>query len=251
MYMQENKVKIDVKSYSVIDYLTTQLSNDYYLSSQVLNTADYGVPQERNRFIMVGISKRHFLSPRAFVFPCPNSHRITVKEAIEDLEMYEPSTNVTAPPISRQSHYFKDTFIGNMQANMNNIFNHVIPNTREKSLERFRSLNQGENFHDLPPQQKDNYTDDTKTQNSIYKRLSYGETCGTVVNVRKSMWIHPKLDRAISIREAARLQSFPDSFIFVGTKDSQYQQVGNAVPPLFSKSLAQQIAHCLKGIKNS
>jgi DNA (cytosine-5)-methyltransferase 1 len=61
------------------------------------------------------------------------------------------------------------------------------------------------------------------------------------MNVRKSMWIHPILNRALSIREAARLQSFPDSFIFHGRKNSQYQQVGNAVPPL----LGQAIAECL------
>ena len=59
--------------------------------------------------------------------------------------------------------------------------------------------------------------------------------------VRKSMWIHPTLDRAISVREAARLQSFPDDFIFKGTKDSQYQQVGNAVPPLMAQGIAEEI----------
>ena len=72
-------------------------------------------------------------------------------------------------------------------------------------------------------------------------RLKYDEPSGTVVNVRKSMWIHPELDRAISIREAARLQTFPDSFIFEGTKDSQYQQVGNAVPPFLAKAVAESI----------
>jgi len=53
------------------------------------------------------------------------------------------------------------------------------------------------------------------------------------------MWIHPQKDRAISVREAARLQSFPDSFIFCGKKDSQYQQVGNAVPPMMAKAIAE------------
>ena len=72
-------------------------------------------------------------------------------------------------------------------------------------------------------------------------RLKYNEPSGTVVNVRKSMWIHPELDRAISIREAARLQTFPDSFIFEGTKDSQYQQVGNAVPPYLAKAIAESV----------
>ena len=59
------------------------------------------------------------------------------------------------------------------------------------------------------------------------------------------MWIHPVLDRAISIREAARLQTFPDSFIFEGTKDAQYQQVGNAVPPLLAKVIAQSLLNVL------
>lgn len=56
------------------------------------------------------------------------------------------------------------------------------------------------------------------------------------------MWIHPKkINRAISIREAARLQSFPDSFVFVGSKDRQYQQIGNAVPPLFATAIAKAV----------
>ena len=86
-------------------------------------------------------------------------------------------------------------------------------------------------------------------QNTIYMRLKYDEPSGTVVNVRKSMWIHPELDRAISIREAARLQTFPDSFIFEGTKDSQYQQVGNAVPPFLAKAVAESIISILDQIQ--
>lgn len=70
-----------------------------------------------------------------------------------------------------------------------------------------------------------------------------------MVNVRKSMWIHPVLHRALSIREAARLQTFPDSFVFCGPKDSQYQQVGNAVPPMLAKAIAEHLCNYLdKGI---
>ena len=90
------------------------------------------------------------------------------------------------------------------------------------------------------------YTDPARTQNTIYLRLNYDEPCGTVVNVRKSMWIHPVQDRAISVREAARLQTFPDSFIFCGTKDQQYQQVGNAVPPIMAKAIAKKVAKLLR-----
>ena len=67
-----------------------------------------------------------------------------------------------------------------------------------------------------------------------------------VVNVRKSMWIHPTLDRGVSVREAARLQTFPDSYRFYGNKDSQFQQVGEAVPPLMAKAIALQLYDSLE-----
>lgn len=119
-------------------------------------------------------------------------------------------------------------------------------------MERFKAIKQGQNFHSLAEELKTNtYTDATRTQNTIYLRLDYDEPCGTVVNVRKSMWIHPTLDRAISVREAARLQTFPDSFVFYGTKDKQYQQVGNAVPPIMAKAIAEELAQILAKSLNS
>lgn len=113
-------------------------------------------------------------------------------------------------------------------------------------MARFKALHQGENFHSLADSLKTNtYTDVNRTQKTIYLRLKYDEPSGTVINVRKSMWIHPTLDRAISIREVARLQTFPDSFVFCGSKDKQYQQVGNAVPPIMAKAIANQLADAL------
>lgn len=124
--------------------------------------------------------------------------------------------------------------------------NHIITKTTDVAMARFKALHQGENFHSLEESLKTNtYTDVKRTQNTIYLRLNYNEPSGTVLNVRKSMWIHPTLDRAISIREAARLQTFPDSFVFCGSKDKQYQQVGNAVPPIMAKAIAKQLAATL------
>ena len=123
------------------------------------------------------------------------------------------------------------------------LYNHIVTKTTETAMQRFRAIKQGQNFHSLDNSLKENtYTDISRTQNTIYLRLKYDEPCGTVVNVRKSMWIHPTQDRAISVREAARLQTFPDSFIFCGTKDKQYQQVGNAVPPIMAKAIASALA---------
>ena len=117
-------------------------------------------------------------------------------------------------------------------------------------MERFKALKQGQNFHSLDDDLKTNtYTDVSRTQNTIYLRLDYDQPSGTVVNVRKSMWVHPVLDRAVSVREAARLQTFPDSFVFCGTKDKQYQQVGNAVPPIMAKAIAKKLAKQLKKIE--
>ena len=106
-------------------------------------------------------------------------------------------------------------------------------------------MKEGQNFHDLDSSLKTTYSNVERTQNTIYMRLNYDAPSGTVVNVRKSMWIHPRLDRAISIREAARLQTFPDSYVFEGSKDSQYQQVGNAVPPILATAIANQILNVL------
>ncbi|WP_259377065.1 DNA cytosine methyltransferase [Bacillus velezensis] len=112
------------------------------------------------------------------------------------------------------------------------IDNHINTESRQLSKTRFEAILQskGKNFHSLNDELKTTYSDVSRTQNTIYLRLDYDSPSPTVVNVRKSMWSHPEKARAISIREAARLQSFPDNFKFRGTKDQQYQQVGNAVP---------------------
>ena len=140
--------------------------------------------------------------------------------------------------------------LGRALRDTDTLFNHIITNTRETAMERFKVLKQGQNFHSLDDDLKTNtYTDVSRTQNTIYLRLDYDQPSGTVVNVRKSTWVHPVLDRAVSVREAARLQTFPDSFVFCGTKDKQYQQVGNAVPPIMAKAIAKKLAKQLKKIE--
>jgi DNA (cytosine-5)-methyltransferase 1 len=170
---------------------------------------------------------------------------ITVGDAILDLQNCEVSYSkdeqgVVIPesdyPISEYAQSLRYDGL---------LFNHMATETTPEVLERFKALKEGENFHKLPRQLVESYEKPERTQNTIYLRLDSKKYSGTVVNVRKSMWIHPKLDRAITVREAARLQSFPDNFIFEGTKDSQYQQVGNAVPPLMAKAIAENLLRYL------
>lgn len=243
-----NNIKADVRTYTVIEYIKKKLSTHYKIKEDILNAVDFGVPQERRRFFMIGVIKE--IAPdQEIVPPKGRVNRITVKEAIEDLEQYKPGfiVDCSGDEFIERSKLETDTnkYVYKMQKGLNRIYNHVTTKSTPEALKRFRALKPGQNFHNLEKELIATYKDGSRTQNTIYLKLEYDKPCGTVVNVRKSMWIHPTLSRAISIREAARLQSFPDDFIFCGTKDQQYQQIGNAVPPLLAKEIALKIDELL------
>lgn len=247
-YNFKGDIVAKIRSFAVYDYLKAILSSDengYIITSDVLCAANYGAPQKRMRFVVIGI-KRHISTKVALPRGRFDEDEYrTVRDAIADLADVEPVTDISADTgialakvrLGELGTFLRDSDI---------LHNHIITKTTETAMERFRALKQGQNFHSLDESMKTNtYTDASRTQNTIYLRLNYDEPSGTVVNVRKSMWIHPEKDRAISIREAARLQTFPDSFIFCGSKDQQYQQVGNAVPPIMAKSIAKKLAKLL------
>ena len=250
-YSEEDGIVANTKSFAVFDYLRGVLGadeNGYILKSQVLCAADYGAPQKRMRFVVMGV-KRSIVDD--FVFPepvfTPDQYR-TVYDAIADLEAVQPVYDLSDDEGIKLDEVDQISELGKQLRNSAVLRNHIATKTTPVALARFREIQQGQNFHSLAPEMKTNtYTDADRTQNTIYLRLNYDEPSGTVVNVRKSMWIHPKKDRAISIREAARLQTFPDSFVFCGSKDKQYQQVGNAVPPIMAKAIAERLLEILDG----
>ena len=250
-YSVEDGIAAVIRSFAVYDYLEKVLQapeNDYVLDKGVLCAADYGAPQKRMRFVVIGIKRS--ISPKVALpkgrFDA-DEYR-TVRDAISDLEDVTPVFDLEDDKdgirIERKENLNE---LASALRNAEVLRNHIVTKTTDIAMERFRALKQGQNFHALDESLKMNtYTDAARTQNTIYLRLNYDEPSGTVVNVRKSMWIHPTLDRAISVREAARLQTFPDSFVFCGSKDKQYQQVGNAVPPIMAKSIAKKLAKILK-----
>lgn len=229
-----------VKSYAVLDYVEGILGKklNYKINAQIYNAADYGAPQKRERFIIVGLSENF---PQPFVSPTPDYvfNPRTVRDAIEDLEDVPPFTELTTQGINLSRKDNLSALAHELRGSI--LYNHICTDSREVAQERFAALKAGQNFHDLDSSLKTTYSNADRTQNTIYMRLDYDQPSGTVVNVRKSMWVHPTLDRAVSIREAARLQTFPDSYVFEGSKDSQYQQVGNAVPPILATAIAKQI----------
>lgn len=249
-YSETNGIIANIRSFAVYDYIKGILEapeNGYTLDSDVLCAADFGAPQKRMRFIVMGIKKEIAPSVTLPVGSFTGKKYRSVRDAIEDLEDVPPVYNLTEDEAGMTLE--EKECLGDLARALRDssvLKNHIVTKTTETAMERFRALKQGENFHALDESLKTNtYTDASRTQNTIYLRLNYDEPSGTVVNVRKSMWIHPTLDRAISVREAARLQTFPDSFVFCGSKDKQYQQVGNAVPPIMAKSIAKKLAQTL------
>ena len=247
---EKDGILANIRSFAVFDYLKgilTSGEDGYAINSGVLCAADFGAPQKRNRFVVIGIKKSIsnvvFLPPRKI----KDGHYKTVHDAIFDLEdvtpVYDLAEDKEGIPLEPKDQL---SSVAQQLRDSNILKNHIITKTTDVAMKRFKALHQGENFHSLNDSLKTNtYTDVKRTQNTIYLRLDYNEPSGTVLNVRKSMWIHPTLDRAISVREAARLQTFPDSFVFCGSKDKQYQQVGNAVPPIMAKAIAKQLASTL------
>lgn len=243
-YSKEHGLVANVKSYSVLDYIEKVLESppyNYKIESDVLNAAEFGVPQKRMRYIIIGCKpelKSKLGMPQGTF---EEKDFRTVRDAIEDIADVAPTVEVSSKPIKISKRVLSENTLAYKLRDSELLYNHVNTATRSTAKKRFEILAEGQNFHNLPKDLKDTYTKGDRTQNTIYLKLEYDNPSGTVVNVRKSMWIHPEHSRALSIREAARLQTFPDKFRFEGTKDSQYQQVGNAVPPLLGEGIARKI----------
>ena len=205
------------------------------ISSSILCASDYGVPQNRNRFFMVG--NRLGID---FKFPEKQKTKITVDEAIGDLpslqngEMLEEAAYTKS--LTEASPYAQLMRKGSEKARQN-----YVSRNNDLVIERYKYIGQGQNWRAIPDHLMQNYADKGRCHSGIYKRLRADQPSVVISNYRKSMLIHPYEDRGLSVREAARLQSFPDSFIFEGSLMHIQQQIGNAVPPLLAKAVFQEI----------
>lgn len=207
----------------------------YRTTERVLYASDYGVPQHRNRFIMVG-NKLGI----DFEFPEKLDKQVTVREAISDLPELENGASSLDLPY-KQSFSELSPYATRMRQCSSSARQNFVSRNKDYVIERYRYVKQGQNWSAIPKELMANYKNLNNCHSGVYKRLNANTPSVVISNYRKNMLIHPTQDRGLSVREAARLQSFPDDFIFRGTLMDIQQQIGNAVPPILAEAIFKKI----------
>ena len=216
--------------------LTSALSElNYHVSFNVIDASQCGVPQRRNRFFCIGCKSK----PVDFSSVYKDTQKVTVRDAICDLPSLSVGERSDKLPYrtSARSRYARE-----MRGDLEHCTGHLVTQNSQHIVERYLHVPEGGNWRDIPSELMTTYKDRTRCHTGIYRRLRMDKPSVVLGNFRKNMLIHPKEHRGLSIREAARLQSFPDSYEFLGSIGQQQQQVGNAVPPL----MAQRVFECIQ-----
>lgn len=204
----------------------------YDVTCDVLCAADFGVPQDRRRAVFIGQ-----LGELQIELPKPTNKRVNIKDAIYDLPFIasgegEEESSYDKKPTSEYQKL--------MRGNCNVLYNHKATKHNALALNRLSMIPKGAGKEVLPPEER------TKSiYSGTWSRMIEDDISVTITTrydtPSSGRFTHPILDRCITTREAARIQSFPDSFRFYGSKTCQMKQVGNAVPPLLAKAIAEQI----------
>jgi DNA (cytosine-5)-methyltransferase 1 len=218
-----------------LDAVLKAFKNAGYTTNHfVLNSADYGVPQKRNRLFIVG--SRHGITVGA---PQKSARKhVTVAQAFKDLPNLE---NGDTPDEKEYLKMARTQYAKSLRGDLEKCFSNLVTRNAEYIIERYSHIPQGGNWEDIPTKLMKNYSDVSRCHTGIYRRLREDEPSVVIGNFRKNMLVHPWKDRGLSVREAARLQSFPDWFRFEGSIGFQQQQVGNAVPPILAKAVFDKI----------
>jgi DNA (cytosine-5)-methyltransferase 1 len=208
----------------------------YNVKMRILCAADYGVPQIRKRVVFIGLHKGlgEFEFPKPILMP---DKYITAIEAIGDLPSREEDFGVEEDEYESvpKSEYQKK-----MRGKQKTLFNHVGTKHTDLVKSIISQVPEGGNHKDLPKGVGDN-----RKFNEAWTRYHSNKPSRTIDTGHRNHF-HYKHNRVPTVRENARLQSFPDNFKFVGTRTSQNRQVGNAVPPLLGYNIAKQILKYLK-----
>lgn len=211
----------------------------YNVTFDVLRACDYGVPQSRVRVFFVGLKKEKF-EDEFFKFPKPTKDRpISTKEAISDLPSLDNGEDSEKYKLEPQNKFQKL-----MRGKMNKIYNNDITNHTAKTKHIINMVPDGGGIRDLPEKYYE-----VRNYNNAFKRMD-SKLPSSTIDCGHRNYFHYEENRVPTVRESARIQSFPDNFIFQGSKTSQYTQVGNAVPPLLAEVLAKEIRKVVEGGEN-
>jgi DNA (cytosine-5)-methyltransferase 1 len=226
---------------------------------QVLNSVYYGVPQTRRRMMLVAHKKNGV----KYSYPTPTHYYdqtdeeskklkpcTTVQDAIGDLPKITDNWRITEMPYSKNSGLTEFQKIMRASGNGKTVKNNICRMSNDRAKKVFPHMAQGSKYMDLPPEIRQILPFREDIFQDRLKRLVMKEPSWTVIahiGMDGYMYIHPTENRTLSVREAARIQSFPDDFEFVGNQQETYVQVGNAVPPLLGKAIGESIMKYLEG----
>ena len=231
------------------------LKAGYAVNVEKIYAQGYGVPQRRKRVLIVGNRLGHdFLFPEVvtrFSGSIFRKGEVTFMTATSDLPPATGNVNqalaYSEPPHNELQAY--------LRGDGKSVTDHFVSALSEIQLERVRSLKPGQTMKDLPEDlQHESFRrrafrrvmDGTPVEKrggapSGLKRLFADEPSLTITSAATREFVHPTADRLLTLRECARLQTFPDNFVFVGSAASRIQQIGNAIPPLLARAMAEQI----------
>lgn len=219
------------------EILNVLREHGYSVNVQVVDMSDYGVPQKRRRCLFFG-SRNGMPS-----FPLKSERRVSAWDAISDLPVVNQGEGFDGMPyVSEPSNDYQK----HMRLCSSCVNNHVARVMKPKQTARIAALKPGQALKDLPA--------DLKVKcgySGAYGRLGCKMISPTITrwvfHIGSGRFAHPEEVRGLTMREAARLQSFSDDFYFCGTIIQQAGQIGNAVPPFFVEQLASEVISCLSG----
>lgn len=259
-FVMENVKGMLNKIDEILKDISDILGSAYSVHYKVFNARDFGVPQNRERLIVIGnrlgISSVQIIED--IEARCSHLPRFTLLDAISDLPELKPNHR-------KNSTYFESNDIGffeivytykktpfylfiNGDKELKFLYNHKNRYNNDRDIEIYTRLPQGANslhpsIQDIMPY---------KSRSDIFKdkyfKLKYDDICKTITSHMKfdcNMYIHPTQSRGLSPREAARIQTFPDDYVFYGPQNSWYKQIGNAVPVKLAKVIGEEIAKYL------
>ncbi len=260
--LPDNRLLVD-------DVLASLKSMGYACSKSVIDVKNYGIPQDRRRFFLVGVKQHERLPELTEMISSYTTDSLTLGDAISDLpevEPYQYKEGDTMPYLQESQNSFQQEMRGDMKL----VYNHIPMQHTPKTVEKFRFIMKQGSKEDLPDQLRSHVRGDTsKISESRFcqnhRVMDASKISPTITASFYSSFIHPTQPRNLTVREAARIQTFPDSFIFYGKRTTlskkllsrkgivedlhldQFNQVGNAVPPRMASIMADVCIKVLEG----